>query len=111
MEWKELLQDLIQLVESAAPHLWRIAVKQAYVEAMQFGIAALAMFGIGCTLLFIAKKWRENDPFDDGDPNFVFPFVTSIFFFGLSLPFFGSAIGRLINPEYYAIELLINYVK
>ena len=107
MEWETLLQDLIALVSNTAPLLWAIALKQVYVKAAQ-GMIAVIGFVAGSIYL-----WKQavtfTGKYDSGDRQ-VLKLLSIVCVVGV---FVGTAIiaGYLINPEFYAIELLVDYVK
>ena len=114
MEWETLLQQLIDLVEQTAPKLWVIAVKQVYVQAAQSGIfllvslIAIPALWKASKAAYLEKIQRYSDTVEM--KRFFFPLgVVMAIVIAVVSTFFLA--GYLINPEYYAIELLMNYVK
>ena len=102
---EEALWELAKAMEGIAPDLWRIAMKQVAVTAqlnlMMFIICAIALVA---SVAFICKE---------SDSVFIFGGSIAIaflsVFFGVGCILF--ALPRLLNPEFYAIKLLLDYVK
>ena len=114
MEWELILGRLIELVENTAPTLWGIMVKQVYVHAV---LAAFSLLASACTVPILVKQtkasWAEEVKRHDDSVEY----KRLVFTTGLGsviviiLAATVKLIGYTINPEFYAIELLINYVK
>jgi hypothetical protein len=109
------LRELIGLVENTAPELWRIAIKQVYVGAVQNIV--MGVFGTwgGIKLAGAAKrsweKYQESTSFSSDDMSALLIGLVAVIVLGIAANVGLRAIGQFINPEFYAIELLINYVK
>jgi putative Mn2+ efflux pump MntP len=109
-----LLQELIEFVKNASPTLWAIYVKQSYVE----GIGSLAFFVVllvvGVIVVKIGLKVKKQKELEDSyDDNSFHWFLISIgiTLVGASIVVFFSSIGYFINPEYQAIQLIIETLK
>ena len=113
---KGLTELAIQLGVSL-PQLWGILIKQQYVEAAQ------AFFGFGICLFlvsFVYKKKEAIEKFRKGDSdsydNFDRTMLLLLLFLGLLtitiITFIGAmdGIGKIINPDYYAIQDLVNFI-
>ena len=112
------LQELIKLVETSAPELWRIALKQVSVESLQIAMVwtiALVIFAVSLkySMHFYALSnntdvsGKKNDYMD----KFVLLFVFTVVSFLVWIVATGSLAGRLVNPEFYAIRVLMNYIQ
>jgi len=127
MNWEEAIAELIGLVKSAAPALWEVARRQAYANAAQKGIALLMMISaIGLLVrgarkaeLAYTKAVKEHDGVprwkwirteeDNGGYWFLMfcAVLTGVFATLLA----GDLVAQLINPDYYAIKVIIDLVK
>ena len=116
MTEKGLTQLATQLGVSL-PQLWGILIKQQYVEAAQ------AFFGLGICLAlwaFIYKKRGTIESFRNGNSNSYDNFERSaplvaiaIMFSAVTIITFVEAtngIGKIINPDYYAIQDIVNFI-
>ena len=117
MDWRDLLEELISLVETAAPKLWEIAIRQVYVEAIRNAVWVVfaAIFVVVCwRLLKYFSKHQGQDLFDGWEIDKLEP-ALSVFGLTISLLILvyntNELISKLINPAYYAIEILISYVR
>ena len=111
MEWKDLLGELVALVQQTAPELWRIARRQVLAN-----IVSLAMWGlftlcgtVGAGLL-TRYGFRKVDTYDR-DEVLVPSIASGVLFLVLTVAIVVGIVSRLINPDYYAIAVLMNLVK
>ncbi len=126
---EQQIQQLVNLTEKgltelavqlgvSLPQLWEILIKQQYVEAAQ------AFFGFGICLFlinFVYKKREVIEKFRKGNPdsydNFerTMPLVLGLTFlsFVTIVTFFEatSGIGKIVNPDYYAIQDIVNFIS
>lgn len=125
------VEQIAGLISDTAPQVWEILMRQVYVETVSYGmwfILALALLIVGIVLLkkaIIARKremvsWsheREHgNPYGEGWELDELDSVLAFGGFGLVVLF--GAIGvvdtlyhiiaRLINPAWYAIQMIIN---
>jgi len=114
----QYFQALADKAGVATDHFWPIFVKQQYIEGIS--LLVLLMIGfIACVLLFrMGINHVEN--FDSRNypkstPKVLIGFIagtilSAIVFIGFATE--GSAtIGKIINPEYYAVQSLVQMVK
>jgi len=94
---KELIDRLLETGEILASKAFELAVRQVYVDA----IGASALFIVLTVLACFLWKWFR----DDDEPVIV---VAAVMAHAFSLGFLYEAIGMLINPEWYAIKLLMH---
>ena len=113
MDWELMLGKLIELVENTAPHLWAIVVKQVYVRAAQHAfflvVGAIGLVASSRGMIRALKK--KVDRSMDVEMERILWGMAFLFAVCLVVATTPTIIGLLVNPEYYAIELLINYIK
>lgn len=125
---EEALQKLIEFVENASPVIWQALVKQAYVDAVGqllgaifFGFMALQLFKVakGRLKRVAEMKGANADPksydlYSDMDSQY-FMYAGStvgwVLSFVITLSNIYAAIGRFINPNYYAIQMILEQFK
>ena len=107
----QVLQELVDFLKAASPVVWEALYRQVYVIALSkiiwaFGLAFL-IFG-AMKLSKKAWEWHEEDN-GFGDYNqlayfcYGFRVIVGVVSFGLVV----SAIMRIANPNYYAINLIL----
>jgi uncharacterized membrane-anchored protein len=102
----------------AAEHLYAILVRQSYVSAIT-ELITLAIFLVvsGYAFYFCYKKYwktQQEKNWSDEDQWFVSSIILGIVFgivVIIALFVIPDAIGRFINPEYYAIKELLEVAK
>lgn len=119
MEYQDLLAELMEFVQGAAPSLWAVAMRQARVVAMQYFAWSFVVATIGVALGLMTKniygKYRydkdvERQRFSDWEfPTYV-SLVITVLAALLSFWLLMSGISMVLNMEYYAIEALISLV-
>lgn len=104
---KTLINQLLQTGEILATKAFELAVKQVYVEAVQDFVTAfclLLLFLSGILVYKKAKKAVHGDFLWDMEIIGVILFVLGAAFFWVPLT---DGISKLINPEWYAVKLLL----
>jgi len=114
MDWKDLLEELIDVVQQTAPELWRIANRQVYGDIARnclWIIVCIIVIYVGIRLLKHGYKLKEDDYSCDWE----YAVMCGWIMLGVSpivlVSLLDSVIGKLINPEYYAIQVLMNLIK
>lgn len=130
MEWQDVLAELVAFVQGAAPVIWESCVRQAVMTGIQNLLWAVIVLGglVTCLRLrpLFLKKHLEVLKSKEGRHSegwwgyrydneykvlaiwcMVGAAILAIFFVGIM----NGAIARLINPDYYAIQLLLRYVQ
>lgn len=113
---KPLFVDIADKIGQGAEFGWEVVIKQQYVEA----ITTLIFLGLG--LVFILISWYflvktdwdgyENNQAKTGVPCLIFGIVGGFMtLFSFLYLLSEGTIGKLLNPEYYALEFFINLVK
>lgn len=113
MELQDVLTQLVLFVEEAAPAVWAIAMKQVMVRTIK-RIVWTILSAIAVPFLWkLAKHQRElhDDEFDLYDAGYVLSLIAMAVCIILGIANGLAIIGYLLNPEYYAIELLLQYAQ
>ena len=100
---KEALYKLIEFIEGASPRLWEIAMRQVAADLARywaFLVVAIVFGLLGIAAIYWAIKDEEDAAGMVG--LFVLCLTTPAFF--IAIP---AIIGRMMNPEYYAIKVLM----
>ena len=102
----KLLRELIEFVKNASPVIWAALVKQVYVVALQHAIWIIVP--ITSLIVFFSRQIKEAVEDDNtGELTFyvwIFRIVALIVMIGLA----SAAIARVINPDFYAIQLILD---
>lgn len=112
MELQELLLELAEFVQQAAPEVWRIVRQQVIAD-----IATRCVWFILCIAGSIAigkgangvYKWSKDD--DDWDELWQILAFAACAAAGGAVLILNSIIVRLVNPDYYALKLLVELVQ
>ncbi len=113
----ELLRELIEVVKNTAPELWRIALLQVKAEIISNIIQVVACV-IAVLLLVALMKFSLRKYYGSGKSDWE---RNELWVFGIALspviaifPIFNivicanAAAMRLVNPEYYAVQVLLS---
>jgi peptidoglycan/LPS O-acetylase OafA/YrhL len=106
----EIIMKLIALVETTAPKLWEIALRQVGAENMRDQLLCWVL-GIVVAILITALVFMWKDDEDTWAGGIIFCFFGAL---GLMVVIVLNIIAinmRLANPEYYAIQVLLNLAK
>lgn len=110
----ELLRELIEFLKNASPMVWETLHRQVYVQAAQYAFW-LVLFGaavIPCVVL--VRKFlelREEDEWGDHELPIALGLMGCALFGILAAFCLVSAVSRLINPDYYAIQIILNSLR
>jgi hypothetical protein len=109
-----LIDKLTGFVQQQSPVVWAIVIKQVYINAIQDAVTTcLALFGICLGSRWLKKsiqKYKDANGYDakDGWTAAVVIFTLMLILcVGMSIGFGLSALGRFLNPEFYAIQFLL----
>ena len=117
---KELVDQLLKTGEILATKAFELAVQQVYVEAVQFGMLTIALmvisWGFGKYLYREGKQELKeikeaSDYYHSGmkeaEEKMAYGILFMVVFALLSLIPLSMVVGRLMNPQWYAIEKLL----
>lgn len=111
-------KELITLIEKLAAQLgqtaeamWHILIAQAQIAAtMNFiGGSLLLLTAIACLTIGIVNEKRNESTKDAGD-YIIFGIIFFLIFAAISTALFLPAITAAYNPEYWALQKLINMI-
>jgi hypothetical protein len=114
-EIQEVLNVLAEKFGATGEHLWRILVKQQYVDFFVWAIPCilLAIFTI-LYARYLGKSgaWKSGGFIYDNDyePLFTTIFVFAGLFCFIALIISFMTFGGLINPEYYALKEIMSMI-
>lgn len=108
----ETIKELIEFLKTASPELWRIAVKQVYVN---LGLHVFSIVVFIALANFSARKLISmKDDVDEEILLVLSTFATVVFAAWGFICLFSSIpyiINALINPEYLAIDVLTSIFR
>ncbi len=111
MDWQQLLGELVQFVQEAAPAAWEAVRRQAIVTGVQYAsVGFIFLILSGLSGIASWKDYKKFGRWDSEKPMGVWLFL-SIIGAAIAAILFIVSIGRFINPDYYAIKLLIGYIQ
>lgn len=112
----EALQKLIEAVETLSPEMWRIAQAQVEVEVwrLTIGLYFFSVLVAMCLLLLIFGSIKVLSTDDRFSNNWGGVICWSFFFFVgssiVDLILYFALVARKMNPDYYAIQVLMSLV-
>ena len=119
-ELSPIITKIANQLGVASEHIWGVLVRQAYVEGITDLMLCLVIIVLTvCYWKFIRyahKKICYQSEKDSWDSDILAPiYVTGAIlgFIGAILFVIGmsSAVGKFLNPEYYALQILTNLIK
>lgn len=112
-EVKAILDMLAEKFGTTVEMLWGILIKQAYVEGFRHGAFGMVILIAAIVILIVCyriyNKSIEVDR-DDIGTRFIGWAIALISFFFI-IHNFNMMIGYLANPEYYALEMILNLLQ
>jgi hypothetical protein len=116
----DILKQIIETISTLAPATWEVLVKQVYIDMAQMLLWALLLIVLGFLLQrYVLRSVRKNEGLaaEDnlwyevwGDPDYWVPVVCAWAMLLSAVVCFGGAMGRFINPEYYAIQNIVQMI-
>ena len=104
---QELLNRLDALAAklgTTAEHLWGVLIYQARIDAL---VSAIGFVVFGLITMFLYKVVRNAD--DEIDR--IFPAVGMVITFGIAIACLFSIWTPLLNPEYFALQKVLEVLK
>lgn len=111
------VDEIASLVSQAAPQVWQMLLLQVRVEMVGhilWTIVGLIVLGVGLYTIKPIKDHVESGKYSSYDSPRAWYIVTAFLTTLGAMVFFTSlyeAIARVINPAWYAIQLLITQVQ
>ncbi len=101
----DLINKLLETGKFLGTKAFELAVRQTYFEGTANTIIGLLFLIVAGICIYIAKRMI----FDDWDEDFAFvPIIVVVGSFAISPFFLYDGIAKLVNPEWYAIKLLLS---
>ena len=111
MNWQDILWELVQMIETAAPKAWEIATKQVQVMYYKSLLNGFVWTILGTISSWFVIKVAYGEDHDwENDVVLLFLIFTLIPLV-VGILCFSDVIGYSVNPEYYAIKALTNLVN
>lgn len=110
----EVLKQIKEMFGPAAETVWRIAMRQVYVNAFNHLAAGLLILCFSQLLLRQVREWLRLAEKDSLGTLNLYTFLASvlvIFSMIVGASFCIDAIGYLLNPEWFTIRLLLDLVR
>lgn len=104
-----LVEKLIEFVENASPVIWEAMYRQVYINAIYQGLAGAVLVCLAVVFFTVFKRTYKKDGFDN-DAACV-AIILSVASAIVGAAFLVSVIGPMVNPNYYAIDNLLDLVK
>lgn len=109
----EGIVELASKLEGPAKRTYGIYVQQQKIKGITHGVVAIFLVLLG--ILFVMPNYGRAD-WNGAGNKYVFPAVVGIILcaaaFIVMLTFFaGSGLAKVINPEYYAIQDILDFIK
>lgn len=131
----EALNRLIDMIQSAAPEVWEVAVKQAIMYGIRdliwvvIFLICIVICSVGIRYLWVVrKKIIEQNEIDkkeylkthdnlswfiekkvDAEEGWIYGLAVGIVLFvSVAIPLLIGGVMRLANPGYYAIQMLLD---
>jgi heme/copper-type cytochrome/quinol oxidase subunit 2 len=94
------------------PQLWEVVIRQQYVEVVQSVLIFIfCIIGLYCFYKYFKYRAKDNDYEVECDiVAIIVTLVLAIITLVSTIDLIESS-GKLINPEYYAIQDITNFVK
>lgn len=113
--YNDAIRQLIEFIQTSAPVVWDSLIRQVYVEAFGSALVMVVLIIAGIALLRLSLKLkREEDAreySDDADDWWWGALALGILFLLLASVSLYMGIARLVNPIYYAIQLILPVVQ
>lgn len=114
MEWTEVVEELIDIVQQTAPELWRIAnlqVKGNIIRGCLWTVVSFIIMFLSTMIIRHGYKMKEKSKYSMYETTLAAGFILLTVTL-VAIPFIlDTVIAYSINPEYYAIKVLIDFVK
>jgi len=107
---EEKIVELIVKLEALAPHVWSLAVRQVWVQAVRELVAGLLLTAAGIVvgiLGFRRGKREEGKALGDPWTWYFFSLVVGLVPVVIGGCLLYSSVGKLMNPGWYAVKLLV----
>ena len=110
MEWESVLGELVEFIKNVAPDVWSTFVRQVYINAWGFAIAAIALSVTAIPVIRGGNKAKLSNDHDTRDTaGFFYTFGVGLLAIALLCVFL--AFSRFVNPEYFVVRDLLTLIS
>ena len=106
-----VLENLAKAAGSTASHLYSVLIRQQMVEGIGNIICLFLFFLIGIPASKKIIEWGSKESDYDSSSIVLFGIFFLIAVLLISLGVLQESIGKLINPEFYALKFIFEAVK
>lgn len=104
----ELAYELIEFIREGSPAIWSVLMRQVYAVVISQAIMAVATTVLCVALArfggYSVKRSKENSDWEMGA---ILGYAFSVMAGGIALALTNGVVMRLANPEFYAIQFVI----
>lgn len=124
----DILEKLVQFVETASPVIWQAAMRQVYVNAVSYLVWGVVFLALTVVAVYVVRRiYRTRHEIQakkeatraaggyyygrDEDENEITAILAAIGAIAFGITALGLAqagIARFVNPTFYAIRLLLS---
>ena len=98
----ETLEEIVKRLMEVSPAIWATLIKQVYSDAFFLLLAGI----IPCPIAYKLAVWAR-DNIENEDVIALFVGLTALGLIVMSIGFTFSGLQRFINPEFYAINYIL----
>ena len=100
------LNEILQRLQEVAPQVYATYLRQVRVSAYTYlGLTILAL-AAAAIMAWVSKVFFDSDEVCDDEPAFFFAFLAFLAFAAVVI-LIPATVGRFVNPDYYAIQMLL----
>lgn len=100
---EEMLWEIIAKLETVAPHVWALAVRQVWTNAVRDSIVGL----LSSIFVCVTFRWVRQSPNDsDKDVRWIIFGTCALLFGSVAIIALYSTIGAVLNPQWAAMGLI-----
>lgn len=117
---EDMLRELIEFVKSASPMIWETFQRQVQVQIFQliFWAVVLSLVGGACAVICYKTYKKVQDKKDESyysntDDVMIMLFSALAALAGLAIGLINvtDAVSRMINPDFYTIQLILEQIR
>lgn len=110
-----MLKEFAVAAKTTAEHVYAVLVRQQFVEGISM-LVGLAVWSVAVFLIThkYIRPWynkASKDPYSDAGFAAAVFFLATAFGFLLISGFVSVAVGKLLNPEFYAMKFILDSVR
>ena len=111
-----VLMKLTEYIETMSPELWAILIRQVYSNAFGSLISGVLILVLGIAGIWIVRYCIVEFKNDDTYSSEADIFAVAVGLFTVPITIWGIGniycfVKYLVNPEYYAIQMIINMLS